>query len=139
MKRFISHNCNLLGLLFCVLSAFSCAKGPGPNDMIKLSQNEIWFGAEGGTYTITSNFEVDFDAIYAIDENGNRNVVSYTKQENGKAIEFDWLKGVVSTSGESCELTFTAPPNEGAERKLSVSVGTPIAFEAITIHQAAAK
>ena len=139
MKRLILHIFNLLGLLPCILFAFACAKGPGPNDMIKLSQDEIWFDAKGGTYSITSNFEVLFDAIYTIDESGNRNLVSYKKQEDGKAIEFDWLKGLVLTSGESCELTFTAAPNEGTERKLSVSVGTPIAFKPITIHQAATK
>lgn len=129
----------MITIVTCLLTLLSCAKGPGPNDMIKLSQDEIWFGAKGGTYSITSNFEVLFDAIYTIDESGNRNVVSYKKQEDGKAIEFDWLKGLVLTSGESCELTFTAAPNEGTERKLSVSVGTPIAFKPITIHQAATK
>ncbi len=139
MKRFISHNCNLLGLLFCVLSAFSCAKGPGPNDMIKLSQDEIWFGAEGGICAISSNLEVDFEAIYIIDENGNRQTAPYNKRKDFLEIEYDWFKGSISTSDGSCILTFTASQNKGKERKLEVSVGTPIVLKSIAIHQAAAK
>lgn len=47
----------MITIVTCLLTLLSCAKGPGPNDMIKLSQDEIYFPADGGTIVIESNLE----------------------------------------------------------------------------------
>ncbi len=126
MKRPISHNFNLLWLPFCFLFAFSCAKGPGPNDMIKLSQDEILFGAEGGIKVITSNMAIYFDSIYYFDEHGSRQVVvrkeSYEMMAD-ESIEYDWIKVSRKDADNIHSLTFEAQPNDsGFERKLYVSI-----------------
>ena len=137
-KSEISILSSLLLVLYTVAIS-SCSKGPGKNDRIRLSQYEIWFDAEGGSHSISSNLEVDFEAIYIIDENGNKRIAPSNKRRDCLTIEYDWLKGSISTSDGSCVLTFTASQNEGSDRKLEVSVGTPIALNSVTIHQAAAK
>ncbi len=126
MKQFILHNSNLLGLLFCVLSAFSCAKGPGPNDMIRLSQGEIWFGAEGGTIVITVNQVICFDTIYFFDEQGNKKVGIHKELydiKNDDSIEFDWITVLKKDADNVHSLIFEAQPNTtGSDRKLSVLI-----------------
>ncbi len=126
MKRFISRNFNLLSLLFCVLFAFSCAKGPGPNDMIKLSQDEILFGAEGGNKVITSNRAIYFDSIYYFDEHGSKQVVVRKESHEmtaDESIEYDWIKVSKKDVDDVHSLIFEAQPNDsGLERKLYVLI-----------------
>ena len=132
----------LLSAALCLLTALSCAKGPGPNDMIKLSQDEIFFPAEGGTIVIESNFEVFFDHIFVMEEDGNlRNPLT-----NGSgfpygttSFECNWIKASTS-SQNSPQITFEAKANdEERERNLIVAICTVETGKWITIHQAGAE
>ena len=125
-----------------LLTAISCSKGPGPNDMIKLSQDEIFFPAEGGTIVIESNFEVFFDHIFVMEEDGNlRNSLT-----NGSgfpygttSFECNWIKASTS-SKNSPQITFEAKANdEERERNLFVEVCAVETIKWITIHQAGAE
>ena len=132
----------IITVVTCLGALLSCAKGPGPNDMIQLSQDEIFFPAEGGTCTITSNFEVFFDHIFVVEEDGSlRNPLT-----NGSgfsfgttSFEYDWIKAS-SSSSTSPQITFEAKANnEMRDRNLVVAICTVETGKRITIHQAKAE
>ena len=132
----------IITVVTCLGALLSCAKGPGPNDMIKLSQDEIFFPAEGGTCTITSYFEVFFDHIFVVEEDGSlRNPLT-----NGSgfsfgttSFEYDWIKAS-SSSSTSPQITFEAKANnEMRDRNLVVAICTVETGKRITIHQAKAE
>lgn len=143
MKQFILHIFNLLGLLSCILFAFACAKGPGPNDMIKLSQDEIYFPADGGTIVIESNLEVSFETVRDMDNNIiQKDDIKRVYDENHQciAIECRWLKGTVTETDGSKLIKFNAEKNDsGKSRYLKVYVITPLTGKTIRIHQAGAE
>ena len=143
MKQFILHIFNSLGLLSCILFAFACAKGPGPNDMIKLSQDEIYFPADGGTIVIESNLEVSFETVRDMDNNIiQKDDIKRVYDENHQciAIECRWLKGTVTETDGSKLIKFDAEKNEsGKSRYLKVHVITPLTGKTIRIHQAGAE
>ena len=126
-----------------LLALLSCAKGPGPNDMIKLSQDEIFFPAEGGTIVIESNFEVSFETIRDIDDNIiQKNDIKRVYDENHQCISIEcrWLKGTVTETEGSKLITFEAKANdEERERNLFVEVCAVETIKWITIHQAGAE
>lgn len=140
MKQFILHIFNLLGLLSCILFAFACAKGPGPNDMIKLSQDEIYFPADGGTIVIESNLEVSFETVRDMDNNIiQKDDIKRVYDENHQciAIECRWLKGTVTETDGSKLIKFDAEKNDsGKSRYMKVHVITPLTGKTIRIHQA---
>lgn len=127
-----------------LLTALSCDKGPGRNARIKLSQTDVYFGAEGGTCTITSNLEVTFDKIYIVDKSGN---LKNALEEEGrrmpndcKSIEYDWIKADITDPSGTTLITFCAKANGTADsRTLKIVVGTLETLKCITIHQAGAE
>lgn len=133
----------LISAALCLPTAISCAKGPGPNDMIKLSQDEIFFPAEGGTIVIESNFEVSFETIRDIDDNViQKDDIKRLYDENYQciAIECRWLKGTMTETDGSKLITFDAEMNDsGKSRYLQVRVTTPLTGRTIRIHQAGAE
>ena len=143
MKQFILHILNLLGLLPYILFAFACTKGPGPNDMIKLSQDEIYFPADGGTIVIESNLEVSFETVRDMDNNIiQKDDIKRVYDENHQciAIECRWLKGTVTETDGSKLIKFDEEKNEsGKSRYLKVHVITPLTGKTIRIHQAGAE
>lgn len=143
MKQFILHILNLLGLLPYILFAFACAKGPGPNDMIKLSQDEIYFPADGGTIVIESNLEVSFETVRDMGNNIiQKDDIKRVYDENHQciAIECRWLKGTVTETDDSKLIKFDAEKNDsGKSRYLKVHVISPLTGKTIRIHQAGAE
>lgn len=133
----------MITIVTCLWTLLSCSKGPDPNDMIKLSQDEIFFPAEGGTIVIESNFEVSFETIRDIDDNViQKDDIKRLYDENYQciAIECRWLKGTVTETDCSKLITFDAEINDsGKSRYLQVRVTTPLTGRTIRIHQAGAE
>lgn len=133
----------MITIVTCLLTLLSCAKGPGPNDMIKLSQDEIYFPTDGGTIVIESNFEVSFETVRDMDNNIiQKDDIKRVYDENHQciAIECRWLKGTVTETDGSKLIKFDAEKNDsGKSRYLKVYVITPLTGKTIRIHQAGAE
>lgn len=132
----------IITVVTCLGALLSCAKGPGPNDIIKLSKDEIFFPAEGGTCTITSNFEVYFDHIFVVEEDGSlRNPLTNDSgfRFGTTSFEYDWIMASSSNS-TSPQITFEAKANdEKIDRNIIVVICTVETGKWITIHQAGAE
>lgn len=80
-------------------------------EYLKLSESEIYFGAEGGTATVTSNIKCTLENIK--DNQGSVYTWEYNIMPSGRHRKTEWLEanGLTATDNDFHSITVSVSPS----------------------------
>ena len=102
---------SIRGLFFFGTALLLSSCVGGVSEQLRLSETEIYFGAEGGTATVTSNIKCTLDNIK--DNQGSVYTWEYNIMPSGRHRKTEWLEanGLTATDNDFHSITVSVSPS----------------------------